>query len=103
MSGSSLPGGSDFSARRRTRAVHMPAVPSSAAGVPAAAVPPSAASPAAAAGSTRTPRGNGSSSAAPKITTITAIRTRFATDTVKIDQCTKEPGWFMLIASGPAC
>ena len=38
MSGSSLPGGSDFSARRRTRAVHMPAVPSPPAGVPAAAV-----------------------------------------------------------------
>jgi len=76
----------------------MPAVPSSPAGVPAA-VPPSAA----AAGSSTTPRGNGNSSAAPKITTITAIKTRFATDTVKIDQCRKDPGAFMLIASGPPC
>ena len=93
-----MSGGSDFSARRRNRAVHMPAVPSSAAGMPAASGPPSAA-----AGSSRIPRGNGSSRAAPKIMTITAIRTRFATDTVKIDQCRKEPGWFMLIARGPAC
>jgi hypothetical protein len=76
----------------------MRAVPSSTAGGSASAAPP-----AAAAGPARTPRGNGSSRAAPKITTITAIRTRFATDTVKIDRCRKEPGWFMLIAREPVC
>jgi len=29
---------------------------------------------------------------------MTPIRTRFATDMLKIDQCTKAPGVFMLIA-----
>ena len=73
----------------------MPAVPSSA-GSLAAAVPPSAGPsvplPVTAAASSRRPRGNGSTSATPKITTITAIRTRFATEMSKIDQCTNEPG-----------
>ena len=36
--------------------------------------------------------GNGSTSATPKMTTITAISTRFATETVKIDQCRRVPG-----------
>jgi hypothetical protein len=36
--------------------------------------------------------GKGSSSAAPKITTITAISTRFATVTSKIDQCSRVLG-----------
>src|ERR1700722_14105363 len=44
------------------------------------------------------PRGNGSSSAAAKMPTITAIRTRFATVTWNIDQCSKVLGEFMLIA-----
>jgi hypothetical protein len=40
------------------------------------------------AGSARCLPGNGSNSAAPKMTTITAISTRFATEMSKIDQCT---------------
>ena len=32
------------------------------------------------------------------MTTMTAIRTRLATEILKIDQCTNEPGEFMLIA-----
>jgi hypothetical protein len=35
-------------------------------------------------------------SAAPKIRTITAMRTRFASETVKIDQCRYRPGLFRL-------
>ena len=42
--------------------------------------------------------GNGSRRAAPKITTITAIRTRFATETVKMDQCRYRPGLFICMA-----
>jgi len=42
--------------------------------------------------------GNGSSRAAPKITTITAIRARFATETVKMDQCRYRPGLFICMA-----
>src|SRR6202034_3952662 len=83
--------------------VHIRAVPSPAGSLAAAASPaasPPSARPSVSAGSGRCPRGNGSRSAAPNITTITAIRTRLATDTSKIDQCTKEPGWFMLIARG---
>jgi hypothetical protein len=51
----------------------------------------------------RDPLGNGSNSAAPKIATITATRTRLATVTSKIDQCTKVAGEFTLTArSGTA-
>ena len=35
---------------------------------------------------------------APKMTTMTAMRTRLATETVKIDQCRYRPGGFRLIA-----
>jgi hypothetical protein len=38
------------------------------------------------------PLGNGSMSATPKMTTITAISTRFAKETVKMDQCRYVPG-----------
>ncbi len=41
----------------------------------------------AAAGKVRFRCGKGSSSAAPKIATMTAITTRFATEMSKIDQC----------------
>ena len=80
-----------LSARRRSRDVHMPAVPSSprSAARRAAVRSAPAAPPAAAAAPRGAPFGNGSSSAAPKMTTITAIRTRFATETSNIDQCTK--------------
>lgn len=43
-------------------------------------------------------RGNGSSSATPKMTSITAIRARLATEMVNIDQCRYWPGPFMWMA-----
>src|SRR6266567_5658198 len=64
-------------------------MPGSATGSGTAASPPRA-------------RGNGSSSATPKIATITAIRTRFATEIVKRFQFRYEPGWFRSMAAG-AC
>lgn len=54
-----LCGGSALSARRRTRVVHLPSVPSS----PTVVVRPSAALSVSVAGSSQSPRGNGSSSA----------------------------------------
>ena len=73
---------------RRTRPVHIhassPSASVTATDAGAAAWPPGAGRADATAASAR-PLGNGSSRAAPKITTITAISARFATDTVKID------------------
>ena len=71
---------------RRTRAVHIfaSAVSPRYGAAASSGVGPAVAS----AGSARCRPGNGNSNAAPKITTITAISTRFATDTSKIDQCT---------------
>ena len=93
-----MPGGRVRSARFRSRDVHMSAAPSSATMFVSPPMAGSVLPPATMAASSRRPRGNGSSSAAPKIMTITAIRTRFATEMSKIDQCTKEPGRFMVIA-----
>jgi len=92
-----LPGGSNRSAPRRTRAVHILASSSSATcwawRASAARLDggdsgsPVAGSVADRSASYTFPFGNGSTRAAPKITTMTAISMRFATDTVKIDQC----------------
>src|SRR6516162_9221982 len=90
-SGSSLRGGSTRNPHRRTRLVHMRASASS----PrfAAHSPPGGASAGTSgAGARGRTRGKGSSSAAPKITTMTAITTRFATEISKIDQCKYVPG-----------
>jgi len=76
-------------ANRRVRAVHIFASASSPI-APGTGSPPGASS--AAGGRVRLRCGNGSSSAAPKITTITAITTRFATEISKIDQCRYVPG-----------
>ncbi len=82
-SGSSFLGGNSFAALVRTLAVHMPASPGSAAA--AAAAGSSAMS---SAGSSP-PAGCGkrNSKAAPKITTITAMTIRLATEMSMNDQC----------------
>ena len=46
--------------------------------------------------------GNGIVSAAPKMTTMTAMRTRLASETVKIDQCRYRPGVFKLGSPDPS-
>src|SRR5215831_15073125 len=88
-SGSSFCGGNVRSAHRLVRAVHIFASASSPT-APGADSLPGAGS--ATAGKVRFRCGKGSSSAAPKITTMTAITTRFATEISKIDQCKYVPG-----------
>ena len=71
-------------AHRLARAVHMLASASSPMAAGAGSLPGTGS---AAGARVRFRCGKGSSSAAPKITTMTAITTRFATEMSKIDQC----------------
>jgi hypothetical protein len=100
-SGSSLPGGSTRSAPRRTRAVHIRASASSPldAGSTGSGAAPGSGS-ALDAVLWRRP-GKGARSAMPKIATITAISTRFASAIVKIDQVRYLPGALRSTATAP--
>ena len=102
--GEQFSGGSLRSTPRRTRDVHMAASASSPrSNAPATARRWARGRPVATSPSRPARRpsvtGKGRSRAAPKITTMTAIRTRLASETVKIDQCRYRPGPFKSTAA----